>query len=208
MKTDQATEQLQTIRTLMERSALYRRALAPIMIFCGIVGIVGGVVGWQLLIRSDRKFTVFWSSAALISLTGAFILARRQAIKDLEPFWSPPTRRVAQAMLPPLFIGMVVGLFFAMFIKNEDLFDQIILITVWSWLYGCAIHSAGFFVSWGMRLFGLVFIAVGSVLLFCFRRWIESDAINPHLLMGIIFGGLHLAYGICLFLTEKRKNAA
>ncbi|MDB6016752.1 MAG: hypothetical protein JWR19_1241, partial [Pedosphaera sp.] len=31
MKSDWAAEHLQTIRTLMERSAIYRRALAPVM---------------------------------------------------------------------------------------------------------------------------------------------------------------------------------
>jgi len=39
---------LQTIRTLMERSALYRRALAPISIFVGMVGVLAAVAGWAL----------------------------------------------------------------------------------------------------------------------------------------------------------------
>ena len=42
-----AEENLHTIRTLMERSALYRRALAPVMLVCGIAGLAGGVAGWQ-----------------------------------------------------------------------------------------------------------------------------------------------------------------
>src|SRR6266446_9747026 len=41
MESNWAAEHLQVIRTLMERSAVYRRALAPIMIFNGIVGVAG-----------------------------------------------------------------------------------------------------------------------------------------------------------------------
>ena len=40
MDADSAAECLQVIRTLKERSAIYRRALAPIMIFLGILGMV------------------------------------------------------------------------------------------------------------------------------------------------------------------------
>ena len=45
MDTSWAAENLQTIRTLMERSALYRRALAPIMTYNGVVGCVAAVIG-------------------------------------------------------------------------------------------------------------------------------------------------------------------
>ena len=39
MESNWAAEHLQTIRTLMERSAIYRRALAPIMLFAGLTGL-------------------------------------------------------------------------------------------------------------------------------------------------------------------------
>ncbi len=45
METNWAAEQLQTIRTLMERSAVYRRALAPIMLFVGFVGVLAAAIG-------------------------------------------------------------------------------------------------------------------------------------------------------------------
>ncbi len=38
--------------------------------------------------------------AALAALTASLLLVRRQALKAAEPFWSPPTRRVSQAVLP------------------------------------------------------------------------------------------------------------
>src|SRR4051812_29546998 len=101
METDWAAEHLQTIRTLMERSAMYRRALAPIMVWTGIVGVGVGIFCWKLCPQSGRAFLEIWSGAAVLAIVGSFLLVRRQAIKDSEPFWSPPTRRVAQALLPP-----------------------------------------------------------------------------------------------------------
>ena len=44
MEPHSAAADLQVIRTLMERSALYRRALAPIMMLAGVMGLAGGVL--------------------------------------------------------------------------------------------------------------------------------------------------------------------
>jgi hypothetical protein len=109
MKPDWAEENLQTIRTLMERSALYRRALAPIMLFAGGLGVAAAVIGIVFDFDSLLAFTALWTVTAVMAIAGAFLIARRQALGDKENFWSPPTRRVGQALLPPLFAGMLVG---------------------------------------------------------------------------------------------------
>src|SRR5512135_3010369 len=109
MESDWAAEHLQTIRTLMERSALYRRALAPIMIFNGALGLAAAALGWVFQIDSPRGFVWFWAIVAAVGLAGSFLLVRRQALKEAEPFWSPPTRRVSQAMLPALAAGLMIG---------------------------------------------------------------------------------------------------
>ena len=62
-----------------------------------------------------RAFGALWLGTAAFVVAGAFLIARRQAIKDHEPFWSPPTRRVAQALLPPLLAGMCFGVCSAFF---------------------------------------------------------------------------------------------
>ena len=203
METDLAAENLQTIRTLMERSAVYRRALAPIMLFVGALGVIGSIVGSLLDFNSVRSFATMWLVTAIITIGGAFLIARRQAFKEHEPFWSPPTRRIAQAMAPPLTVGFLFGLVFAL--ENAgDLFGP--LVFVWALLYGCAVHSAGFFISRGMRLFGWVFIVLPGIFLLVHEH--GGLKINPSAMMGFFFGGLHLACGIYLYITEKGKNAA
>jgi hypothetical protein len=211
METDWAAEHLQTIRTLMERSAVYRRALAPIMVWNGIVGIGGGLVGWKLALNSGRIFILFWSLAALLAIIGSFILVRRQALKDSEAFWSPPTRRIAQALFPPLFIGAFLNCYAAYMAsleRGDSSYLAFLLMLFWLFLYGCAANAAAFFMTRGMKLFGWIFIATGCAVLVIASNHDWPFGLSPHLLMAATFGGLHLAYGIYLYLTEKGKNAA
>ncbi len=83
---------------------------------------------------------------------------------------------------------------------------------VWMALYGCALHAAGFFMPRGIKWLGWIYIGCGSGLLLLsvctdvsvFGRETEGG----YLAMGAAFGGLHLAYGVYLYFTEQRKNAA
>ena len=143
MDTNWAAQNLQAIRTLMERSAIYRRALAPIMTFTGLVGVVAAVAGWFLAMESVRSFAGYWMGISLLAIAGDYFLVRRQALKENETFWSPPTRRVTQAILPALFVGMVAGLVCIFWVDDQQAI--ILLPVIWMLLYGCAIHAAGFF---------------------------------------------------------------
>ena len=60
----------------------------------------------------------------------------------------------------------------------------------------------------GIKLFGLLLIACACGLFYAyFTGWI-SERINAHWLMGFFFGAVHLAYGVYLYLTEKKTPAA
>jgi hypothetical protein len=211
MNPNWAEENLQTIRTLMERSAVYRRALAPIMLFVGFVGVLAAIIGYEFHYDSLRAFGELWLCAALVAVTGAFAIARRQALKDREPFWSAPTRRVAQALCPPLVAGMCFGLVFLVpSVKDEFI---LLLVVLWLFFYGCAIHAAGFFMPSGVKILAWFFIVGASGLLIGMSPLVNVEDVmkinlNAHCLMGFFFGILHLACGAYLYLTEKRKNAA
>jgi hypothetical protein len=211
MESNWAAEHLQVIRTLMERSALYRRALAPIMIFNGMVGLAAAMLGWALKVGSPHAFILYWAAVCVVAMTGSFLLVRRQAIKDSEPLWSPPTRRVSQAFLPPLAAGLMIGTVAWMRGGSApenvgDLTGTLWLPALWVVLYGCAFHAAGFFMPRGMKIFGWAFIVGGCGL---FTAGIPDGA-RPldcaYGVMGLFFGGLHLAYGVYLYFTERRRN--
>ncbi len=203
-----AAEQLQVIRTLMERSALYRRTLAPIMSYTGAVGIVAAIAGWAWGIDSLRGFIGFWMGVGVLAAVGAFLLVRRQALKEAEPFWSLPTRRVVQALFAPFLIGLVASALVLIF-PNLDFLSTWGWPVFWMFLYACGLHSAGFFMARGIRFFSWFFFILGCALIVV--RGITGqvpELVHGHAIMGVGFGGLHLACGIYLYFTERGGNAA
>ena len=208
MDTNRAAEHLQVIRTLMERSALYRRALAPISLLTGVLGVAAAAIGWTLVVEAPRAFVGYWLAVGGVCIIGAYLLARRQALKDAEPFWSSPTKRVTSALAPPLFVGLVAGLL-SITCPGWDFLQPWALPALWMILYGCALHSAGFFMTRGIKLVGWIFVLCG-----CFLMISRCFADGPlalreaHLVMGAVFGGVHLAYGFYLRFTEKGSPPA
>ena len=218
MESDWAAEHLQIIRTLMERTAIYRRALAPMMLLTGMIGLAAAGLGLGLRIQSPGPFIIYWMVVSLAALGGSFLLVRRQALRDAEVFWSPPTRRVTQAMLPALVAGLIAGIAVLLHIapghtgeaaepKIANVVGMLWLPCGWIVLYGCAIHAAGFFMPRGMKLLGWLFI-LGGCGMFALGIPDLPRHIYAHGIMGFFFGALHLAYGIYLYFTEKRKNEA
>lgn len=214
MESNWAADHLQVIRTLMERSAVYRRALAPIMIYIGVIGTIAAVVGLSRGMNAPQAFVLFWGCVAGVAMGGSFFLVRRQALKAGEPFWSPPTRRVTQATLPPFAIGLFLGA--AAFVSYDSSRTYVPLETPiwlplgWVALYGCAFHAAGFFMPRGMRLFGWAFVIAGcGIAALCLFTGVAksiSASTFSNGIMGLFFGVLHLAYGIYLYFTEKRRD--
>jgi hypothetical protein len=212
MESNWAAEHLQVIRTLMERSAVYRRALAPIMIFNGALGTAAAALGWARRIDSPRAFILFWALVSGVALAGSFVLVRRQALRESEPLWSPPTRRITQAFLPPLVAGLIISVVVLANVSSapenlRNVMGMLWLPLSWVVLYGCAFHAAGFFMPRGMKIFGWAFILGGCGL---FAVGIPDLPRGPgdyaYGIMGFFFGLLHLAYGVYLYFTEKRRD--
>ena len=211
MNPDWAAEQLRTIRTLMERTAVYRRALAPSTLLAGNLGLFGGIFGWTLPIDSPHRFISYWMTIACITLGASILVVRRQAINEAEAFWSPPTRRVALAAAPPLAAGLAVSIA-AMISPAPDHLAAWRAVSLWMLLYGCALHSAGFFMARGIRLLGWAFVLMGG----CFALFTSALQHLEHLppiryaniAMGGGFGVIHLAYGTYLRRTETPTGEA
>ena len=203
MESNWASENLQVIRTLMERSALYRRTLAPIMIGAGVIGLAGATLPCFVEISTPTGFSRYWMGLSLAGLATAFLLVRRQALKESEPFWSPPTRRVMSAMGPPFFAGLAGGSVWAM---GGSVAPVSALVVIWMICYGCGLHAAGFFMARGIRWLGWMFVFGGGAYL-CGTIWEPGwrSTESGHYAMGLGFGLLQLAYGIYLHFTEKKR---
>jgi hypothetical protein len=201
-----AEENLQTIRTLMERSAIYRRALAPIMIFVGFVGVLTAAVEFAFHFNSMFSFCWLWLGSAMVAVAGAFLIARRQALNDKDAFWSPPTRRVAQALFPPLATGMCLGVVFSLAAVGNEF--TVLVGLLWVLFYGCALNAASFFMPRGVRFFGWIYIAGGCCQILLLATGHGNFVLGGGLQMGLFFGILHLIYGAYLYLTEKKNPIA
>lgn len=208
MEPESASQNLQVIRTLMERAALYRRALAPMMLVVGCIGSVAFLIAWLVpQFDANVTFAALWLGTALISLTATYLLVRRQALREDEEFWSPPARRVSQALLPGFVAGAMAGVVVAL---GGRQFPSVcwLLAIVWLLSYGCALHAAGFFMQRGFKLFGIALVAAGSALL-CAAAFVPAlqSPRTAQGIMGFFFGVLHLAYGAYLHITERRSRA-
>ncbi len=199
-----AEANLATIRSLMERAAIYRRALGPVMTAAGGIGTLAAVGACFLEIPTARGFAIYWMATACLALAAAYFLVRRQAFKSSEPFWSPPTRRVTSAFLPGFFSGAMLGGLLCM-ANPED--GVVAVCCFWMVLYGCAVHSAGFFMPRGMKLFGWVAVLGGFGLLIFYSGGVDMPELEMgHYVMGGFFGVGHLLYGVYLFVTEAKRG--
>ena len=212
MSSEWAAENLQVIRTLMERSAVYRRALAPVMILVGFLGTAGAVIPCFRPIDRNQAFALFWMVIGFVSLSAALFMVRRQALQASESLWSPPTRRVTQAVLPAFLVGFTAGVSLAC--PVFPLANAGWLLTpVWMVCYGVALHAAAFFMQRGVRLFGWLFVVAGCGVALCSLlggSWAEARLRHPaagHYIMGLFFGLGHLAFGVYLYFTEKKNEA-
>ncbi len=203
-----ASANLQLIRTLMERAALYRRALAPVMILTGVIGTAGAVVGVVAHIENLHAFVQLWMTTGVVGIAGTLLIARKQALRERDTFFSPPARRVIAALIPALFIGGALGVGLLQ-LSNDEARNYLMVPALWIALYGCALHAAGWFTTRGLRWFGLAnLLPACAALPFVMRPLGELPWQAPHIVMGVWFGLFHLLFGAWLFVTERKETPA
>ena len=232
METNQAEENLRVIRTLMERAALYRRRLGPIMLVPGVVGKSLGVGGFLAGMDLPFTFVCSWLGAAVVTIVACLLVSRFQAKESGEPLFSPSARRVLSAMTPGLSAGLLLTLPWLGMLRGmpamggfgNGTFILSVLILIWMAFYGTALHGAGLFATRGVRMLGLCFILAAAITLFYLLHLsfngappfslgpvhpgsqLRSGTVDLNLIMAGIFGGFHLISAAYLFATEKRGS--
>ncbi len=190
----------------MERAALYRRALAPVFFVSGALGVAAGGVGWFLRIVDFRAFALWWLGIATVGTFFSIMLVRRQAWQARESFWTPPARRIAQAVLPAWAAGFA-GTWFLSKTPIEGSLAVALLVVGWHTAYGLALLSAGFFTPRGVWRMGMVFFGValvmGIVEIGC--GWFP-EARMQHGVMAATFGLGHLLAAAWLRVTEPARR--
>ncbi len=219
MQSNWAEDNLQVIRTIMERAALYRRTLAPVMLSTGVIGVSAAGVGLLAAVRSPLGFVGLWLVVAVLATLVSFLIVRRQAITAQEPFNTPASRRVFGAMHPPFTTGALLTVPFIAYWSVDSTTGTVAsgpltaLVCTWAGFYGCGLNAAGQYSSRGVRLLGWGFIGAGPVLGTLYvggylvpELGSHSLWTNPHAIMGATFGGFHLVAAGYLYLTESRQT--
>lgn len=216
MQPNWAEENLQVIRTIMERAALYRRTLAPLMLATGLIGIVAAGIGLMMTGQTATSFLFLWLVTAVVAALVSLLIVRKQAITAKESFSTPASRRVIGALYAPLCAGAMLSIPVVLQLGTgrPALAEAVLppVMCVWMGFYGSGLNAAGQYSSRGVRLLGWGFIGAGALLatLHVGGYWLpklDSRGLwtNFHAIMGATFGGFHLVSAGYLYLTESRQ---
>ncbi len=195
---------VEIIRDTLERSALYRRPLAKLFIFAGCMGISASAVGLLSCIQTPWLILCYWMAIAIVTVLISVGVMIRQAQAAGEHFWGSPIQRLMHALVPPIFVGAMAGVYALVFMPDISLVSGEVIIG-WHALYGCALTGASNVLLRGVRKLGWAFILYAMLLAFFFELDLEAPTLQ-HLAMGLGFGILHLIQG-CLDLYHTRHGS-
>jgi hypothetical protein len=192
MDSAQAARTLEVIRTLMERTCQYRLLTAWAGLAAGSLA-AGGALAFTLLDPAvPAAFGAVWGLVFAGSLLSTCVGTLMRGRERGEQVWSRQTRAVVLALTPALFAGLALTVFF--FARGEHLW----LPGVWMLCYGQGALATAAYAPRPIGWMGAAMLALGGLTL----------ALGPSLavpMMGIAFGGGHLALGTVLLVEERRE---
>ncbi len=205
-----ALDHLRVIRTLMERSNIYRAVSAPAALIGGLLSLGVAIYGISQNILSKRfsnhVFFYAWLGVLVItSIINLFLLMRESGSKG-QPTITDGLRMALRAIVPPMLTGGVLGgsmIWFG--------YDIALGAIVWVLCYGMALQATVSFAPRSIILLARAFLITGQVLAIIFfvqihqglSKWKEDEAL---ITLGLTFGLYHIVYAIAIFCT-KRVNS-
>lgn len=206
-----ALEHLRVIRSLLEKSQVYRAVSAPAALCGGILSL-----GASLLTINPsrlplngrlepRTFLFVWLVILGITTALNLFLLQREAAGRSQPFFSEGMRTALRALLPPMLVGGVLGSGLIWFRDDVKLGSL-----VWILCYGLALLSTAHFSPRSLVRLGWAFLLSGIALTMVYFTqgglgMAENSATPASIFLGLTFGVLHIAYAVAVFV---RKPAA
>jgi len=192
MDAKRATETLEVIRTLMERTTQYRLLAGGAALASGCMAGLGALVFLFVDAANPAQFGVVWGlvfAAALLATTVGTVVRGRECG---ERVWSRPTRTVLVALWPGLFTAAALtGLFFARG-------DHLLLPGVWMLCYGVGALATRAYAPRCIRWLGTAMLPAGALTLYLGPNWSIP-------MMGLAFGLGHIGLGTVLLLAERNE---
>jgi hypothetical protein len=210
---EEAASQLRAIRSLMERSTIYRAISAPAAAFAGLVSLA--LCAWLWTQRDPEQspspvvFMCLWLGVLLLASLVNLALLYWSAKRRGDVFVSPGMKHALRALMPPLIAGFVMSLLQVAADGNARLNCYANVVDNWILFYGLALLATGSFAPPSMQALGAGFFFMGILTFLPMvrdysRKVYEYDAAVVH--MAFSFGALHLIYAAAVFIQHRREK--
>lgn len=193
MDTRQAAQNLEVIRTLMERTCQYQLLTARAGLVAGSLAGIGAVLFLVLDPENPWHFGGVWGGVFAGSLIATCVSAVFRGRERGERVWSRQARAVLFALLPSLFAALVLTVFF--FGHGEHLW----LPGVWMLCYGQGALATATYAPAAIPRLGILVLLLGALTLWLGPLWAA-------LMMGLVFGLGHFGLGTALLAAERRQT--
>jgi hypothetical protein len=202
----EAEEHLRVIRSLMERSTIYRAISAPVALVGGLASLAAcALFALNADTSNDEGANLYFLAAWLVVLTitalANIYFLWNDATRRGDVFLSPGLRAALRALLPSCLTAGVLSCL--LFLAGNSYF----LPLIWIILYGLGLLATQHFAPRSIILLGWAFLAGGlcSVVGLCWEGpyWFSEHLWRiPNLAMGATFGLFHLVYAACAWLKK------
>jgi hypothetical protein len=193
MDARQAAENLELIRTLMERTVQYQLLTARAGLAAGCLAALGTLSFLWLDAGDPGQFGAVWGLVFAGSFAITCISTVNRGRATGEQIWSRQARAVLWALLPSLFAAFALTLFF--FARGEHLW----LPGVWLLCYGQGALATANYAPVQITWLGVGSLVAGLAALILGPAWAVP-------MMGLSFGLGHITLGTALLLAERRQH--
>lgn len=199
---DTALDHLRVIRTLMERASLYRAISAPAALIGGILSLVASIAGFCSAPAWDNlPFLAIWTGVLFLTTVVNVRLLMKEAGEKGQPRVTDGLLMALRAIVPPMLTGGVLGV--CLILDGQ----RTIGVLVWILCYGLALQATVGFAPKSIIRLARAFLIAGqltAVAYFASRSFktCPDDWLLASALLGITFGGFHLAYGAAVFFSK------
>ena len=176
-----AMDNLEFIRETMERAGAFTAVSGWGMVAVGVSAI--GAAALAASRATPLEWLIVWLGEALLSVAISGWAISRKARRARMPLLSGPGRKFATSFVPPILVGAVLT---AVLYHGPMI---VVLPGLWLMLYGTGVITGGAFSVPIVPVMGVCFLFAGVAAIVLPIMW--SD-----ILLGLCFGGLHIAFGI------------
>jgi hypothetical protein len=194
MNPQQAAENLEAIRTLMERTCQYQFLTARASLVAGSLATGGALAFWVFDPANPWHFGTIWAlvfvGSLMATVTGTVLRSQASG----ERLWSRQARTVVLALTPSLVSALILTIFFFALGWHQWLPG------IWMLCYAQGALATSTYAPAPIRWIGRVVLILGGPALWLGPNW-------SAVLMGLVFGVGHLTLGTVLLIQERRQKA-